>query len=192
MSSKRHKLVGQLLDTIPLTKHMRKDEEVLVSSIVSYSDNRKRFDWVIKDLKLVIEVMGEQHYDPISFGNRGDAKEQFGKQVRYDLDKQNAAIAGGYQYLEIPYWIKLDENWLSTAILEKINELDSIQQTESTTQFQVPSIKTSDRHTQLYKQLQKRNNLQSKGFPKKDLSTTSWRQGLRIVKDKPNDEENST
>ena len=85
-SSKRHKLVGELLQASKHFSHMRIAEEVSVSELVpDFPDNRKKVDWFIKDLRLVIEVHGEQHYQPVAFGGR-NAKSEFAKQIHRDKE----------------------------------------------------------------------------------------------------------
>ena len=117
-SSKRHKLVGTILKSSPYFSHMRIKEEVPVSKLVpDFPDNRKRVDWYIKDLRLVIEVHGEQHYKPVAFGGR-DAKQEFIKQIHRDIEKQAAIENANYLFLEIPCWVKISEDWLWEAIHE--------------------------------------------------------------------------
>jgi len=115
-SSKRHILVGELLQASKHFSHMRIAEEVSVSELVpDFPDNRKKVDWFIKDLRLVIEVHGEQHYQPVAFGGR-NAKSEFTKQIHRDIEKQAAIENANYLFLEIPYWIDLTADWLWSAI----------------------------------------------------------------------------
>lgn len=189
MASKRHKKVGELLDSIPLTANMQKKEEVSVKELVpSFPGGRKKIDWYVKELKLVIEVHGRQHYEPVAFGNRGDAKFQYGKQVRHDIDKQNALLGAGYLYLEIPYWIKLTKDWF----LQAITELEH----ESRTKPDVGPTAKPVRQPRVGNKLLSRgfeppskhnllsgNRLRSRGFPKKDTPKDTWKQDLEKIKD---------
>jgi len=91
-------------------------EEVPVSKLVSdFPDNRKRVDWFIKDLNLVIEVCGEQHFSEIAFG--GDLKKSnYVSQVHRDVQKATALKQAGYLFLEIPYWDNLTLDYLESSI----------------------------------------------------------------------------
>lgn len=189
MASKRHKKVGELLNTIPLTMHMQKREEVSVKDLVpSFPGRRMKIDWYVKELKLVIEVHGRQHYEPVAFGNRGDSKLQYGKQVRHDIDKQNALVNEGYAYLEIPYWVKLTEVWLIQAITEldykSCPEPNARTTTEPVRQPRVSNrIRSRGFEHPPKHNLLSGNRLKSRGFPKKDQPQDSWRQELEKIKD---------
>jgi len=63
------------------------------------------YDWVVLDLKLVIEVMGEQHYRPVDFGGEGfnAAEEAFYATQHRDERKKRYAEEAGWCYIEIPY-----------------------------------------------------------------------------------------
>lgn len=122
MSSKRHNLVGSILRTCPQLKNYRAREEVSVSDLApGFPDNRKKVDWYVHELRLVIEVHGEQHYQPVAFGNR-NAKQAFGSQIHRDIQKQKAIEDAGYYFLEIPYYQPLDEDSLWGLICRTIQE----------------------------------------------------------------------
>lgn len=68
------------------------------------------FDICLDDLKLIIEVHGEQHYDlhfyktRISHGNEDNARRMLRQRKIYDRFKKLKAISNGYSYLELPYY----------------------------------------------------------------------------------------
>lgn len=68
------------------------------------------FDNEIKELKLLIEVMGEQHYIPNQFirfyadRNNISVDEAFKEQQWRDNFKKQKALEYGYHYLDIPYY----------------------------------------------------------------------------------------
>ena len=62
---------------------------------INYPYPRDHFDWVIKDLKLVIECHGKQHYE-VAFG--GTASDLKMNKLR-DERKEMAAISAGYTYI---------------------------------------------------------------------------------------------
>ncbi len=103
-----HKTIGRLLNKIPqfnLFNILQEYPSYKLNS--SITNKRLKYDWFIKDLKLIIECQGEQHYKPIVFGkeehvdNNFRALTQLVKQKRYDDLKKRAAIGAGYSYLEI-------------------------------------------------------------------------------------------
>ena len=91
------------------------------------------FDNEIKELKLIIEVMGEQHYKEISkwidkWSKNKDMnkKEILHYQQLKDRYKRIKVIQQGYFYIEIPYWTdNKKEDW-KTLISNKINEILSV------------------------------------------------------------------
>jgi len=85
------------------------------------------FDNEIEELKLIIEVHGEQHYLAKSYtGIWADKtmspEEQLHKRKIYDRYKKNVAISNGYAYLVIPYWTEKNESY-KKLIDEKIRSL---------------------------------------------------------------------
>lgn len=88
------------------------------------------FDNEVEDLKLIIEVHGEQHYN-ISGWNilsskskRTSPTEEFENLKFRDSYKKEFALSNGYEYLEIPYWLFTDESY-KHAINDKINYIVS-------------------------------------------------------------------
>lgn len=87
------------------------------------------FDNEIKELKLVIEVMGKQHYELSGWNEHTAKKNKTTKQQEFhyiklkDRYKRIKAIQEGYYYLEIPYWTDdKNETW-KQLIDNKINEI---------------------------------------------------------------------
>jgi hypothetical protein len=87
------------------------------------------FDNEIKELKLIIEVHGAQHYKTNSW-HKDSAKlhnttpeQELHYQKLKDRYKRICAKSKGYEYLEIPYWTdNKDEDW-KKLINNKINEI---------------------------------------------------------------------
>lgn len=75
------------------------------------------FDNEIKDLKLIIEVNGKQHYFITKLtllkANREkiDAKDELHKQKLYDRYKRYVSYIYGYEYLSIPWWTETDDSY---------------------------------------------------------------------------------
>lgn len=90
----------------------------------SYVSNAHKFDWVILDLRVVIECHGKQHYEATDFsGKAEDGGLSAFNDLRYrDRIKKQAALDAGYIYIEIPYtdekkidskyiWSRIEKEW---------------------------------------------------------------------------------
>lgn len=121
-ASRFHKKVGELLQE-SIYKHMTILQEYSVKKInPDYKNGREKIDWVIVDLKVAIEVHGQQHYVPATFGgiSKGEAGTNFRKQVLRDEKKKTAVLEAGWIYLAISY--EEIDNLTSDILVEKINE----------------------------------------------------------------------
>jgi len=118
-ASKLHKAVGDILRSSTFSGY-RIFQEYPVNRInPNFSDGRCKFDWVILDLKIVLEVMGEQHFKEICFG--GDPEKSVGSLARIkhrDEAKKEAALLAGFIYITVPYWDvkKINEVYLLNLI----------------------------------------------------------------------------
>ena len=76
-----------------------------------------RYDNEIVELKIIIEVMGVQHYEPSYFNQLGSSKygitlEEYFKYSQWkDEFKKQFVLDNGYFYLEIPYWTEETEEY---------------------------------------------------------------------------------
>lgn len=125
-ASKLHKLVGDLLRD-SLFKDYKIYQEYPVNKINElYPSGREKFDWYVKDLNLVIEVHGEQHYMPVTFGGitEQEAELNFRRQQFRDVTKRNAALDAGATYLIIKYDEELNEDILARKIIDAKQELE--------------------------------------------------------------------
>ena len=119
-ASRLHRTIGEILRSPPWN-HYRVYQEYPVNKInPKFKSGRERFDWYIKDLNLIIELMGSQHEVPVTFG--GISKLQAGfdliKRIKKDISKKLAAEEMDCIYLVIWYheiitpellWIKYKE-----------------------------------------------------------------------------------
>lgn len=87
------------------------------------------YDNEIKELKLIIEVHGEQHYKKENQFHKLYAKrhnvsidEAFNERIFLDEYKKQYALSNGYHYLEIPYTAEKDDLY-KNMIDNKINEI---------------------------------------------------------------------
>ena len=87
-----------------------------------FSNNHYCVDWYIEELRLVIELHGQQHYNRVSFGNTSyeQSVKDFNNIKYRDNVKKTALLEAGYEYLEIPYKDKDKVN--AKYLLEKIYE----------------------------------------------------------------------
>ena len=95
-------------------------QEVNVKDLFSeYEYHDHHYDWYIKELKLIIELHGDQHYRPTSFGKETyrDKIINFNLLKFRDSAKRGIALDHNYMYLEIPYKLK---NKLSAKLLMEL------------------------------------------------------------------------
>jgi very-short-patch-repair endonuclease len=77
---------------------------------------------MVLDLKLAIEIMGEQHERPVAFdGDKQQSIRNFERQVERDKLKKRLATEQGWKYLEIWYDEKLTEDYLAEQIIKAIS-----------------------------------------------------------------------
>lgn len=87
------------------------------------------FDNEIKELKLIIEVHGEQHYKSCSWDkykakkNGTTQNDVFQQRQFYDRYKKDFALNHNYFYLEIPYWVEKDDCY-KKLIDDKVKEIN--------------------------------------------------------------------
>jgi hypothetical protein len=118
-ASKFHRHVGDVLRTSSIFSGFRIFQEYPVSRVLSsYPNNRHKFDWVILDLSLVIEIHGQGHYNFVNWGGGcpEESLEKFRNGLLRDEKKEQAAVDAGYTYIVIPYWDiddgLVDENYV--------------------------------------------------------------------------------
>jgi len=124
-ASKRHKLLYEILFNSTFFKNFVIRQEVAIKDLVpGYRSGRHKADWFIKDLGIVIEVMGEQHKNLVRFGNISKelALTNLLNTRSRDSMKRAALENEGYTYIEIWY----DEDISESLLINKINKaLDS-------------------------------------------------------------------
>lgn len=99
---------------------------------ITIGNNTMPFDNEVVDLKLIIEVHGEQHYKLYSFNSKWRDKtglnpeQSLHKRKLYDRYKSYVAYKNGYHYLEIPYWTEGDESY-KMLIEDKIKTIKEME-----------------------------------------------------------------
>ena len=84
------------------------------------------YDNEIPEIKLIIEVNGEQHYKASSYfygENQEEANEKFKQRQELDKLKMEYALNQGYEFLVIPYWADDKKETWKTLIDDKINSI---------------------------------------------------------------------
>jgi hypothetical protein len=122
-ASKQHIAMGEFLVANGY-KDFGLEQEVAVKTICpDYSNGRDRFDYVVKDLSIVIELHGQQHYKPVTFGgvSKQIAKHNFVRQVNKDVRKAEAAIAAGYYYISYSYKEAIDLDSFTSKLKEAMD-----------------------------------------------------------------------
>lgn len=123
-ASKLHKAVGDVLKSSPLFRNYNVYQEYPVSRVNSnYTRNSEHFDWVISDIKLVIECHGKQHFEVSDFSGKEEdgGLSKFRAQRIRDTKKRLAATEAGYTYIVVKYDDKnIDEDFIWN--LYKANE----------------------------------------------------------------------
>lgn len=114
-ASKLHKQIGEILRGEAPWNGYKVYQEYPVKRVnKDWKDGRAKFDWVILDLKVVIEVHGEQHFKPVTFGGipQEEAVRDFRKRVLQDKLKKEAAEAAGFKYIMFRYDEKITSDLL--------------------------------------------------------------------------------
>jgi hypothetical protein len=116
-TSQLHRKIGEILKTSPSFRFYRIYQEYPVSKInPNCTNQRLRFDWVILDLKLIIEGMGKQHEIPTDFSGKAEdgGVSQF-QNIQYrDKLKKDFAENAGWTYIAISY---KEENILNEDLI---------------------------------------------------------------------------
>jgi hypothetical protein len=125
-ASKLHKAVGEILRTGEAFGEHEAYQEYPVNRVnTDYPEGSHHFDWVIPDLKLVIECHGIQHYKVVDWegGEAEKAIAAFKALKERDFAKREAAWVADWIYVEVPYSIEkdLDEAKLLQLIDESKN-----------------------------------------------------------------------
>jgi len=105
-ASKLHRKVGEILRTTYAFKNHKVYQEYPVNKVnEEYPDGSHHFDWVIPDLKVVIECHGKQHYVATQFGKEEvwDTIQRFKDGRKRDQAKKQAAEDAGYVYVIIDW-----------------------------------------------------------------------------------------
>lgn len=110
---------------------VKHEHECTIKPINPKTNNVMPFDNEIVDLKLIIEVHGEQHYRSEKYNtlsskrNNTTPEYELHKRKLYDRYKFYIAYKNGYEYLEIPYWADNQSEEWKRLINVKIKEINN-------------------------------------------------------------------
>lgn len=146
-ASSLHKIVGDILLYGNTFKLYKIYQEYPVKAInPDFYNPQCKYDWVILDLKIVIEIMGEQHYKPVRWSRDitvGEAEMNFQDTQRKDEQKKNAALEVGFSYVALDFKTVRERNFNEGRLLQIIK--DNLNTTEDYHNF---SMETEKRKTQ--------------------------------------------
>tara|TARA_R110002020_G_scaffold268819_3_gene484062 strand:+ start:17210 stop:17722 length:513 start_codon:yes stop_codon:yes gene_type:complete len=140
-ASKRHRELYNIFFNSPYFKKMVIKQEVSVRDLVpAYPTARHKTDWYIKDLGVIIEIMGEQHSKPVNFGgvHTHIVRTEFGNIKKRDNMKKHALIEEGYTYVELWYNEPLTEQYVISKIEKCVTQSknNTTPQVENTKSFE--------------------------------------------------------
>ena len=135
-ASKLHKAVGEILRTADAFGEYEAYQEYPVNRVNPlYPESSHHFDWVIPDLKVVIECHGVQHYKVVDWegGEAEKAIVAYKALKERDFAKREAAWAVDWIYVEVPYSVekKLNETVLLDMITEARNAFTEYETTHT-------------------------------------------------------------
>lgn len=121
-----HEHIRLIFTTESFFKKLSCYQEVNVKDLIpTYQYHTHRYDWYIKELNLILELHGDQHYKPISFGNVSfrEKMNTFQNIQQRDSMKESAALENDLFYLALPYrkYHNVDGDTLKTIIIGHIH-----------------------------------------------------------------------
>jgi hypothetical protein len=147
-ASKLHRRFGQfLIDNNFLAYDVR--QEVIVQSLCSDHDNgRDSYDYYIKGLSVVVELHGEQHYRPVTFGgvSKETAQISFGRRVKKDMRKLESAARNGYIFVEFSYEEDITLDTFNAKIQEGIELINRFAENKAPVEAPEPTQQDIKKH----------------------------------------------
>jgi len=104
-ASKLHISFGELLEAIGFGNY-NVQQEVQVQSICPSHDSPKdAYDYFLPELSLIVELHGQQHYKPATFGgiSKREATRNYGRRVMRDNAKAESAFRHNFLYIAFAY-----------------------------------------------------------------------------------------
>ena len=116
-ASKLHRLVGNLLRKHPVFCSLNILQEYPIPG------TKYHVDWFITELKIAIEVHGEQHYMPVRFGGISEleAERKLIAQQERDRIKKKLCIDNGWRYVDFAYNDPIDLDLIGEKITKVLS-----------------------------------------------------------------------
>ena len=125
-SSSLHKIVGNILAESKFFKlHKIYQEYPVVLINPDFWNSKCKYDWVILDMGIVIEIMGEQHYKPVRWSrdiSAGEAEMNLQDTKRKDQQKKDAALEVGFSYVELDFNTVRSKDFNEQKLIELITK----------------------------------------------------------------------
>lgn len=124
-ASKYHRAMGELLEELNLTGLGIYQEHIVKDICPSHPNPLDRYDFYIPALNLVIEVHGQQHYKPATFGgiSKEKASFNFAKGSIRDTEKALSAKQNGFVYISFSYKEKFTQDLFALKYQSAIDDL---------------------------------------------------------------------
>jgi hypothetical protein len=99
-----HKILEEYPYKKMLAEYYKRNKHIVPDNSLLAKAQNLRADWVILDLKIAIEVQGDQHYAPVRFaGDMNCAELMYFDQRLRDHMKREIASESNWTLVEIPY-----------------------------------------------------------------------------------------
>lgn len=109
------------------SSYERKVEEFLIKNNISYitefrynsckDEKPLPFDFYLNDYNILIEIDGQQHYQPVAFGgDNSEIEKRFNLQIKHDKIKEDFCKSNNIPLLRIPYTYFLTNEWENLII----------------------------------------------------------------------------
>jgi len=161
--------VGEFLRNSEYFKHYKIYQEYPVNKVnPKFLSGRHKFDWYVKDLNLVIEVHGQQHFSPICFGgiSEEEADRNLARQIVKDAMKEDAALNANATYIVIRY----DEEINDEILLQKILNANEAIKNKVAPEFVEPETEEVEPEEELTKQEREKEKRRRRMEEKKKAS----------------------
>jgi hypothetical protein len=124
-ASKYHRAMGLLLEDLNFGGLGIYQEYIVKDICPNHPNPLDRFDFYIPSLNLVIEVHGEQHYRPATFGgiSKEKASINFAKGSIRDTEKALSAKQSGLIYINFSYKEKFTQDIFANKYQEAVQDL---------------------------------------------------------------------
>lgn len=115
--SKKQSIISLKTEEWLITKEIIYEKEVSFSDLKSVNNKPLRYDFYIKDLNILIEVDGKQHYEKAW----GVSDEQFKESINRDKLKDDYAEQNKIKLIRIPYYMYDNDDYIKKLEKDILN-----------------------------------------------------------------------